>query len=129
MVDRNLLATLSVEDEQAWQMIADEFGDTIADGDLDQLLEGQIQDFKPGTILKGRVIGKAGDDFLVEVGLKSEGILDRNEFDDATTVEIGDVYEVLLEDVEGDVRHAVLVAREDRVRRRARELHPSLLHL
>ena len=117
MVDRNLLATLSVEDEQAWQMIADEFGDTIADGDLDQLLEGQIQDFKPGTILKGRVIGKAGDDFLVEVGLKSEGILDRNEFDDATTVEIGDVYEVLLEDVEGDSGHVQLSKRKaDRIR-------------
>ena len=34
VVDRNLLATLSVEDEQAWQMIADEFGDTIADGSV-----------------------------------------------------------------------------------------------
>ena len=68
-------------------------------------------------VLKGRVIGKAGDDFLVEVGLKSEGILDRNEFDDATTVEIGDVYEVLLEDVEGDSGHVQLSKRKaDRIR-------------
>ena len=119
MVDRNLMATLEVEDEQAWQMIADEFGEDIAGGDLDKLLdmEGKVSDFKPGTILKGKVIGMAGDDFLVEVGLKSEGVLDRTEFDEPSSVEVGDVYEVLLEDVEGDSGHVQLSKRKaDRIR-------------
>lgn len=119
MVDRNLISTLTLDadEEQAWQMLADEFGQGVADGDLDALLGEQIQDFKPGTILKGKIIGKAGDDFLVEVGLKSEGILDRDEFDDPTEVEIGDVYEVLLEDVEGDGGNVQLSKRKaDRIR-------------
>ena len=117
MVDQNLIATLSVEDDTAQQMLAEAFGDRIADGDLDSLLEGQIQDFKPGTILKGKIIGKAGDDFLVEVGLKSEGILDKTEFDNPEEVERGDVVEVLLEEVEGDGGTVVISKRKaDRIR-------------
>ena len=27
---------------------------------------------KTGTVLKGRVVGRAGDDFVIDVGLKSE---------------------------------------------------------
>jgi small subunit ribosomal protein S1 len=107
MVDKNLIATLDVEDQIAEQMIAEALGQNVADGDMESLLTGEdsplagIQDFKTGSILTGKVIGKAGDDFLVDVGLKSEGILDKNEFDDASEVEIGDAVEVLLEEVEG----------------------------
>jgi small subunit ribosomal protein S1 len=62
----------------------------------------EVQDFTPGAIIKGRVSGNAGDDFIVELGLKSEGILERSEFDEPENVKIGDQVSVLLEDVEGD---------------------------
>ena len=117
MVDHNLIANLSIEENEAEQMLADAFGQTVAEGDLDKLLEGQIGDFKPGTILKGKIIGKAGDDFLVEVGLKSEGILDKNEFDEVESVEIGDTVEVLLEAVEGESGTVQISKRKaDRIR-------------
>ena len=46
--------------------------------DLSKLVSGdEVQDFTPGAILKGRVTGIAGDDFVVELGLKSEGVLER----------------------------------------------------
>ena len=68
-----------------------------------KLVSGEeVQDFTPGAIIKGKVSGVVGDDFVVELGLKSEGVLDKTEFDDATTVKVGDVVHVLLEDVEGD---------------------------
>src|SRR5688500_433218 len=104
MVDQNLIATLSVEDEEDKQMLADAYGERVADGDFDGLLDsqGKVADFKPGTILNGKIIGKAGDDFLVDVGLKSEGILDKSEFDNPEEVERGDVVEVLLEDIESE---------------------------
>ncbi len=51
---------------------------------------------------RGDVSSVAGDDFVVELGLKSEGILERSEFDEPTQVKIGDEVRVLLEDVEGD---------------------------
>ena len=102
MVDQNLIATLTIEDAEAEAMLASEFGQAVADGDMEGLLGDQMTDFKPGSILQGKIIGKAGDDFLVEVGLKSEGILDKNEFDEPQDVEIGDVVEVLLDEVEGE---------------------------
>ncbi len=102
MVNKNLIATLDIEDEQALAMVADELGQAVADGDMEGLLEGQIGDFKPGQILQGKIIGKAGDDFLIDVGLKSEGILDKNEFDNPSDVEIGDTVEVYLDQLEGD---------------------------
>jgi len=103
MVDKNLIASLGVDLDEAESMVASEFGSMVADGDMDELLQDtNIGDFKPGSILNGKIIGRAGDDFLVEVGLKSEGLLSRNEFDDYNDVEIGDTYEVLLEEVEGE---------------------------
>ncbi len=102
MVDKNLIATLSVEDAEAEAMIADALGQAVADGDMEGLLEDTIGDFKPQSILTGKIIGHAGDDFLVELGLKSEGVLDKNEFDDPKDVEIGDTVEVLLVNLESD---------------------------
>lgn len=118
MVDQNLLETLKIEeDNEAQQMLADAFGEQVAEGDFDQLLGGQIGDFKPGSILQGKIVGKAGDDFLVEVGLKSEGILDKTEFDEPENVEIGDTVEVLLEEVEGETGNVVISKRKaDRIR-------------
>jgi len=101
MVDKNLIASLSIEDIEAENMLQDAFGDAVASGDMEELLEDNIADFTSGTILQGRVIGMAGDDFLLDVGLKSEGILDKTEFENPADVEVGDIVDVLLDTVEG----------------------------
>ncbi len=117
MVNKSLISSLSVEDNEAMDLLAAEFGQAVADGDMEGLIEGQIGDFKTGTILQGKIIGMAGDDFMVEVGLKSEGVLDKNEFDDPADVEIGDTVEVLLEEVEGDDSMVQISKRKaDRIR-------------
>jgi len=117
MVDMNLIADLGTEDAEAEAMVAQELGQAVADGDMESLLSDQIGDFKPGTILKGKIIGKAGDGMLVEVGLKSEGVLDPNEFDKPDEVQIGDVVEVMLEELESETGTVVLSKRKaDRVR-------------
>lgn len=117
MVNQNLIASLSVEDMEAEAMIAEALGQAVADGDMESLLADSIGDFSTGAILQGKIIGYAGDDFLVDVGLKSEGILDKTEFDDHKDVEIGDTVEVLLEEVEGDGGTVVVSKRKaDRIR-------------
>lgn len=115
MVNHNLIASLSIEDIEAEAMVAEALGQEVADGDMEGLLVEAIGDFSNGSILQGKIIGYAGDDFLVDVGLKSEGILDKHEFDDPKDVEIGDTVEVLLEDVEGGT---VMVSKRkaDRIR-------------
>ena len=117
MVDKNLISDLGIGDDEAAKMIAEALGDEVASGDMEPLLEKQMREFAPGSILKGKIIGHAGDDFLIEVGLKSEGILSRNEFDEPGDVEIGDVVEVLLVDIESESGMVQLSKRKaDRIR-------------
>src|SRR3954464_919646 len=101
MVDYNLINSLGDLDDEVNTAVMDALGD--AAGDLNQLVQGdEVQDFTPGAIIKGKVSGMAGDDFIVELGLKSEGILERGEFDEPDNVNVGDQVSVLLEDVESD---------------------------
>ena len=64
-------------------------------------------DFTLGNILKGKVVGKAGEDAVIDIGLMSKGLIHKSEFDDWDTLESGTEIEVVLEDLEdenGDVR-------------------------
>ncbi len=117
MVNRTLIASLSIEDIEAEAMLEAAFGSAVAGGDMEELLSDNIADFSSGSILTGKIIGMAGDDFLVDVGLKSEGILDKNEFDNPADVEIGDSVDVLLESVEGEGGMVAISKRKaDRIR-------------
>src|SRR3982751_4379468 len=101
MVDFNLINSLGSLDDEVDSAVATALGD--ANPDLGKLIkDDEAQDFSPGAIIKGRVSSIAGDDFVVELGLKSEGILERGEFDAPETVNTGDEVRVLLEEVEGD---------------------------
>jgi len=101
MVDYNLINSFGDFDADVDAAVALALGD--AADDISKLInDDDVQDFSPGAIIKGKVSGQVGDDFIVELGLKSEGILEKNEFDDPANVKVGDVVQVLLEDVEGD---------------------------
>jgi small subunit ribosomal protein S1 len=101
MVDYNLINSLGNIDADVDLAVATALGD--AADDLTKLVAGdEVQDFTPGAILKGKVSSTSGDDFVVELGLKSEGVLERAEFDEPDNVKVGDEVKVLLEDVEGD---------------------------
>ena len=104
MVDYNLLSDLGDMDafeEEANVAVMDALGE--AGNDISQLVKTEeVQDFVQNSIIKGRISGRAGDDFVVELGLKSEGVLEKNEFDDPSAVQIGDEVQVLLEEVDHD---------------------------
>jgi len=101
MVDFNLINSLGNVDADVNAAVATALGE--AADDLSKLVAGdEVQDFTPGSIIKGKVSSTVGDDFVVELGLKSEGVLERSEFDEPDKVNIGDEVKVLLEDVEGD---------------------------
>jgi small subunit ribosomal protein S1 len=101
MVDYNLLNSLGDIDADIDAAVGLALGDAATD--LSKLVSSdESQDFTIGAILKGRISGQSGDDFIVELGLKSEGILERAEFDEPELVKTGDHVQVLLEEVEGD---------------------------
>ena len=116
MVDRNLIHSLKVSDDEVDKHIHEALG-----GDLTEETLGSAVDSKathePGSILTGRIVNVIGNDVIVEVGLKSEGAVELSEFSDPESVEIGQEIEVLLEEVESDTGLVVLSKRKaDRIR-------------
>ena len=102
MIDENLIASLGLDDLEAEAMVAAALGvQPEAEEHMESLLGDQVGDLKPGKLIKGRVIGMAGDDVVVEVGLKSEGLINKEEFA-GQEVKVGDTIDVLLEAVEGE---------------------------
>ena len=117
MVDYNLIADLSIDSNEADALIREALGETIADGNMETLLDGDIQQYTTGNILVGRFVGKAGDDAVIDVGLKSEGLVHKSEFDDWDTLESGAEIEVILEDLEDENGIVKLSKRKaDRIR-------------
>ncbi len=100
MIDETLIASLGIDDNETDALLREAFGDQVSSVDMDELLGSQIADFTPGSILDGEIIGFAGDDVVVEVGLKSEGLVPREEFDNPDEVKAGDKVKVLLEGVD-----------------------------
>ena len=66
----------------------------------------------PGTIVKGKVTGKRGNEVLVDIGCKSAGSINANEFEDVEAVAVGDEFDVLLIDLEGDNGMVVVSKRQ-----------------
>jgi len=103
MIDENLIASLGIGDDDALAMLGDELSDAEARSSrMDSLITDQAQDLTAGKLIKGKVIGFAGDDVVVEVGLKSEGLIPREEFSDIPDLKIGDEVDVLLISLEND---------------------------
>ncbi len=104
MIDESLIESLGVNDAEAQAMLNAAYGAQLSGGQteyMDSLLGQQIDELIPGKLIKGKIIGFAGDDVVVEVGLKSEGLIPKEEFE-GYDLKPGDMVDVLLEDVEGE---------------------------
>jgi len=116
MVDEMILEDMNISTEEIEREVAEAMSDPSVD-DLDQAIADSIRNFDTGSIIKGRVINVIGDDVIVDVGYKSEGVVGLNEFDDPSAVKTGDEFEVLLDAVEDDAGAIVLSKRKaDRIR-------------
>ena len=117
MVDRNLIESLGITDEAVQAELDEAMGGLDAAERMDKALAEKSDQFQVGRVLKGRVVNVVGNDVFVEVGLKSEGVVDAGEFDDRSAIEAGEELEVLLEAVESDSGLVVLSKRKaDRIR-------------
>jgi small subunit ribosomal protein S1 len=95
MVDRNLLREFDVSDDELTALVTAEDGTNT----LDHFLVAG-QSFEIGRIVSGRVVEVVGDQVVVDVGYKSEGLVPLNEWEDEPSPKPGDEVEVLLEGME-----------------------------
>lgn len=115
MVDRNLILKLGITDAQLEQELGDLY---TAEHQqlLEKALDKKVESLTPGTIVKGKIVGMAGNDVVVELGLKSEGMLEASEFDSPDEIVAGKEIEVLLEEVDAENGLVLSKRKADRIR-------------
>lgn len=70
--------------------------------------DGTISSMEVGQILKGTIVELTPDFVIVDVGLKSEGLIPVNEFTDPNELQLGNEIEVYLDRTEGEDGQIVL---------------------
>ena len=115
MVDRNIISKLGLSEEQIEQQVQALFTDEYKQL-LDNVLETKVEKLVPGTIVKGKIVTQFGNDVIVELGLKSEGIVDASEFDSPEEIVPGKEIEVLLEEVDAEGGILLSKRKADRIR-------------
>ncbi len=109
MVDYNLINELELDESREMEKL---FGNASDEQISATLLSGDKHEHTPGTILQGRIVGRAGDDVVVDVGLKSEGVVSISEWDDPGAVDTGDTVEVWLDTIDSESGLIVLSKRK-----------------
>jgi len=115
MVDRNIINKLGLSHEQIEAQVNELFTDEHSQL-LEKALDKKVDTLIPGTILSGRIVTRLGNNVIVELGLKSEGIVDASEFDDPEEIAAGRELEVLLEEVDAEGGILLSKRKADRIR-------------
>ena len=101
MVNRNLLRQFDSHDDDDTLQNDIDFNQAIADW-----IQGDSQDYEANKIVTGKVLEIRGDDVVIDIGYKSEGVIKIDEWkedgSDTPPPKPGDTVEVLLETVESE---------------------------
>jgi small subunit ribosomal protein S1 len=117
MVDYNLIQDIGLDLDIADQMVRDALGTKATVNDLAAAADKAKTTGGAETLLKGKVVSISGDYVIVDVGLKSEGQISKEEFEDTGGVSVGDTVEVVLEELEDAEGNILLSKRKaDRIR-------------
>jgi len=115
MVDRNLISKLGITDDQLEQQLGEMYTAEHQQM-LEKALDKKVEALVPGTIVKGKIVGMAGNDVVIELGLKSEGLIETSEFDSPDEIVSGKEIEVLLEEVDAENGLVLSKRKADRIR-------------
>lgn len=133
MVDRNLIREFNVDEDDFEAQFASLASTAAKDMGVAELEEGEdfnfddlivdsSKEFDAGKILAGHVIRVEGDDVLVDVGYKSEGVVPLSDWEDGEEPPVpGQPIEVLLEEVE-DSSGLVILSKKKAARIRSWEV-------
>ncbi len=116
MVDFNIYGKWGISEDEISAQLETFFTDEH-EKMLEGVLEAKVEALVPGKILTGKIVERIGSDVIVEIGLKSEGVVDVSEFDDPEEIVAGKELEVLLEDMDAEGGMILLSKRKaDRIR-------------
>jgi len=104
---RNKVAEPELKYDLASLGISESAYESFSLEDATGLYAGSVRQAPEGTIQKGRVVSISATHVSIDIGGKSEGLIEREEFQNIELVKPGDIVEVLLvqrEDTEGNMR-------------------------
>ncbi|VAX38772.1 SSU ribosomal protein S1p [hydrothermal vent metagenome] len=124
MVDRNLIREYQIDEDEvarAMAIAAEDLTTEIDDPDLEdweKLIISPESDIEVNKIIEGTILRVNGEEVLVDIGYKSEGIVLLEEWEEGETPpEPGQKIEILLEEVEDQFGLLLLSKRKaDRIR-------------
>ena len=88
--------------------IESQIDEKIYTDEIDKAYTNTLVDISEHQLINGRVVGMNERDVLIDIGFKSEGIIDRSEFTDESLPAIGDQVEVYLEYLEDSSGNTIL---------------------
>ncbi len=118
----DLFSDVKVIDKQS---IKQEDEENQLTDDIDTLYSNTLIDISENSLINGRVVGMNERDVLIDIGFKSEGIIDRSEFKDSDLPSIGDQVEVFLEFIEDASGNTILSKEKADFMRRWKELRDA----
>ena len=105
MVNRNLIRSL--EDDDILNELAILAPEEEAEQWLIEAFEAEQQEYAQGRIVDGRIVEINDEWALIDVGFKSEGTVNLNEWGpEETTPKVGDTVKVLIEEMEDELGRA-----------------------
>ena len=117
MVDRNLLREFDISDEEL-ELAADislAEAEHLEEGSLDHLYNRRDEGYDVNAVLEGTVVRVEGEEVLIDIGYKSEGIVPIDEWEIPPVA--GDKVSVLLEEIEDEFGLILLSKKKaDRIR-------------
>ncbi|MFP6770495.1 MAG: 30S ribosomal protein S1, partial [Planctomycetaceae bacterium] len=99
MVNRNLIREFNVSDEELQEVFGTELDLSDPETSLDSVYDTSSETYELNTIIDGVVLRQEGDDVLIDIGYKSEGIVPLEEFREAEGLQVpeaGATVQVLL---------------------------------
>ena len=98
---------------------------SLINSELEVLYSNTFGDISEHSLIQGRVVGMNERDVLIDIGFKSEGIIDRAEFKRDDLPSIGDQVEVYLEFIEDASGNTILSKEKADFMRRWKELYDA----
>ncbi|MFN8707006.1 MAG: 30S ribosomal protein S1, partial [Planctomyces sp.] len=119
MVDRSLLREFNVDESELDAVMAASFPELAHDENaINDLYDAKAQAYDINEILTGTIVRVDDEEVVVDIGYKSEGVVQREEWaEEDEQPQVGQKIEVLLEEFEDSIGLIVLSKRKaDRVR-------------
>jgi small subunit ribosomal protein S1 len=105
--NRKLVKELGISDKDAETMAAELMSEAgksreQVDQEIAKYYADSVKNFAADTIISGKILNVVGDDVLVDIGYKSEGVVPKNDFVHPDDIQVNKQIEVFLESVEDE---------------------------